>query len=368
MTKKIRVLVVDDSSFLRRTLPRLLQSDPEIEVIGTAANGAEGVELAKTLHPDVITLDVMMPVMDGLTALKEIMREAPTAVLMVSSATTEGAHVTLDALAAGAVDFFAKPSGSTSLDIDTRQAELIEKVKIAHHSRVHVLKPADVDATRDKFRALKEELQQGSAGPGPAPAHLEGRPKRLVAIASSTGGPAALQQLFARLPAGLNAGMVLVQHIAAGFTKPLAERLTSISRVRVQEAEDGMPITPGVALLSPGNLHLTVVRERGALVARLSAEPAGTLHRPSADVLFNSIAACCADETCAVVLTGMGADGALGLRAIREGGGYTIAQDEATSLIYGMPRQAFEQGGAMLQLPLEQIAGEIARAAELLRG
>jgi DNA-binding NarL/FixJ family response regulator len=190
MTKKIRVLIVDDSSFLRRTLPRLLQADPEIEVVGTAANGAEGVELAKTLHPDVITLDVMMPVMDGLAALKQIMREAPTAVLMVSSVTTEGAHTTLDALAAGAVDFFAKPP-LDFVDIDTRQAELIEKVKMAHHTP-RACSPADVDATRDKFRALVEELQQGSPSSSHAPARVEGKPKRLVAIASSTGGPAAL--------------------------------------------------------------------------------------------------------------------------------------------------------------------------------
>jgi two-component system chemotaxis response regulator CheB len=365
---KIRVLVVDDSVFLCRNLPRILESDPGIEVVGTAGNGAEGLQKVKDLRPDVVILDLIMPVMDGLTALEHIMREAPTPVVILSATTREGARETMEALSMGAVDFVTKPSGPVSLDIHTVRAELVGKVKAAYASKVGA---TDAGATRDRFQAIIERLSQER----PAPAG--GRPggpgkaggKRLVAIAASTGGPLALQRVLSRLPGDLDAGVLIVLHISPGFTRPLADRLNGLTPLTVREAEDGMPIAPGVALVSPTGVHLTVERSlsgpgRGTdadLVARLSPEPADALHRPSADVLFQSIARCCPTETCAAILTGMGNDGALGLRAIRQGGGYTIAQDEATSVVYGMPRRAVEVGGVDVSLPIEQIAGEIAR-------
>ncbi len=366
---KIRVLVVDDSLFLRRNLPRLLESDPEIEVVGIAENGAEALEKIQKLRPDVVTLDLMMPVMDGLTALKHIMHQAPTPVVIVSGATYEGAQETLEALALGAVDFVIKPSGPVSLDIHTIRRELIAKVRAAYASNVKVA--ADVGVTRDRFQAIVEELSRRHPEP---PARLRGEPgavggKRLVAIVASTGGPVALHQLLPRLPADLNAGVVIVLHIAPGFVRPLVDRLNELSPITVGEAEDGAPLTPGLALISPAGVHLTVARTNAGLVARLSSEPSDTLHRPSADVLFRSIANCCADETCAVILTGMGDDGALGLCSIHKRGGYTVAQDEATSVVYGMPRRAVELGGVDISLPLDQIAAEIVHAtADARRG
>jgi two-component system chemotaxis response regulator CheB len=384
--KKIRVLVVDDSLFLRRNLPRILETDPEIEVVGTAENGAEGLQKVKDLRPDVVTLDLMMPVMDGLTALKHIMREAPTPVVIVSATSREGARVTLEALALGAVDFVTKPSGPVSLDIHTVRAELVEKIRTAYASKIKTA--AGVDVTRDRFRTIVKELSHERPKLVTAPLGepgVVGGGKRLIAIAASTGGPMALQHLLTRLPADLNAGLVIVLHIASGFSRPLADRLNDLSQITVREAKDRAPITPGVALISPAGMHLTVVRpsttlRRGSgqgsghrtnagLVARLRSEPSNMLHRPSANVLFHSIANCCAAETCAVILTGMGDDGALGLRAIHEGGGYTVAQDEATSVVYGMPRKAVELGGVDISLPLDRIAAEIVRAtADVKRG
>jgi two-component system chemotaxis response regulator CheB len=324
-----------------------------------------------------------MPVMDGLTALKHIMREAPTPVVIVSATSREGAQVTLEALALGAIDFVTKPSGPVSLDIHTVRAELVEKIRTAYASKIKAA--AGVGVTRDRFRAIVQDLtgfgKPVRSAPDRAPLGepgVVGGGKRLIAIAASTGGPMALQHLLTRLPADLNAGLVIVLHIASGFSRPLADRLNDLSQITVREAKDRAPITPGVALISPAGMHLTVVRpsttlRRGSgqgsghrtnagLVARLRSEPSNALHRPSANVLFHSIANCCAAETCAVILTGMGDDGALGLRAIHEGGGYTVAQDEATSVVYGMPRKAVELGGVDISLPLDRIAAEIVRA------
>jgi two-component system, chemotaxis family, protein-glutamate methylesterase/glutaminase len=359
---KIRVLVVDDSAFLRRALPRILESDPEITVVATASNGAEGVRLVKELRPDVVTLDVMMPGLDGLSALRQIMREAPTPVVMVSSLTAEGEKETLEALALGAVDFVTKPSGPVSLDIDKVSIELVEKIRAAYGTRTKVETRAD--GVWERFRTLADTLRSrdGSIEAAAQPESEIGG-KRLIAIATSTGGPSALQTLLPMLPADLGAGIVVVQHIAAGFTKALAERLNDLSKITVREARDGEPILPGVALVSPADMHMLVRRVGVRLSVRLSREPAMATYRPSADVLFRSIASVCAEEACAVVLTGMGDDGALGLKAIRDGGGHTIAQDEKTSLIYGMPKWAVEMGGVSVSLPLDLIGAEIVRSA-----
>ncbi len=362
----IRVLIVDDSSFLRRQLPRLLEMDSDIKVVGAAANGAEAVQLVKALRPDVVTMDIVMPVMDGLTALKHIMRDSPVPVVMVSSITREGANETIEALSLGAVDFTTKPS--STLELESQLGELVEKIKQAYANKIKLA--ATVDVTRDKFRALVADLSRLQANTTPkrprgtAP-FTTGR-RQVVAIATSTGGPAALQLLLARLPADLAAGVLIVQHIAPGFTRPLAERLNSISPLTVREAVDGEPIRQGYALLAPAGSHLTVSREPGRMLVRLSLDPAEALHRPSADVLFKSLAQVCPKEACGVILTGMGDDGARGLRALFEAGGDTLAQDEFTSLIYGMPKRAVEMGGVRLSLPLDQIADEVVKVVNRL--
>jgi len=357
----IRVLVVDDSAFLRRAVLLLLESDPLIQVVGTAANGVEAVQQVKALHPDVVTLDVLMPIMDGLTALKIIMREAPTAVVMISATTGDGTLEALEALALGAVEVVMKPSGSASLDIGSKRAELVRAVKSAARATVTPITPGDL--TRDKFRSLMQGAPRSQQPDQPPPATVapSNGVRRLVAIAASTGGPAALQEILPQLPADLGAGIVIVQHIAAGFTRPLVERLDKLSAITIVEATDGMPIQPGVALLCPATVHLTIERSPTGLVARLSDQPASAPYRPSADVLFRSIASACAPQACAVILTGMGDDGALGMRAIHEAGGWTVAQDEQSCVIYGMPRRAVELGGVHVSLGLDQIAQEIVR-------
>jgi two-component system, chemotaxis family, protein-glutamate methylesterase/glutaminase len=391
----------------------------------------------RELRPDVVTLDVVMPDMDGLTALKLIMRDTPTPVVMVSMSTYDGAWETLEALALGAVDFITKPSGPISLDIAGRRTELIEKVRLAYAARHKVaggvgrtLASRDLrqdrggDATdlqkvttgplapksttgplapKPTTGPLAPKSTTGMLTPKPTTGMLTPKPttgmltprrttgpltlkrttgplgtvspaiagpqrelplgqKRLVAIAASTGGPAALQELLARLPADLNAGVVIVQHIASGFTRPLAELLHSLSPMDVIEATDGARIVPGVALLAPAGLHVRVVRVGEGYAVQLSPEPAAARHRPSADVLFRSVAHCCAADACAVLLTGMGEDGALGLRSVYEAGGWTVAQDEATSVVWGMPRRAVELGAVRALLALEEIAAEIIRA------
>lgn len=354
--KEIRVLVVDDSPFLRRNLPLILESANDITVIGTAANGVEAVEMAKRLRPDVITLDVLMPVMDGITALRQIMLEIPTRVVMLSSMTYEGARQTIEALSIGAVDFITKPSGSVSLDIANIRQAIIEKVRSAATARLTSIIRRPLPVTPEsltKDRCLQQEI--------PTSAKKNVR-KELVAIAASTGGPAALQEVLKNLPSDLSAGLVIVQHISEGFTEALAERLSSISPLKIKVSGDHEEIRPGCGFIAPYGMHLEVKRMDGRLYTVLGREPVVSLHRPSADILFSSVAKVCGSSACAVIMTGMGADGALGIKEIREQGGVTIAQDEATSIIFGMPQMAIKNGGIDVVAPLERIAGEIVRA------
>ncbi len=359
--KKIRVLVVDDSLFLRRTLPRLLEADPEIEVVGTAENGKEAIQMVKDLQPDVVTLDILMPVMDGLTALKYIMRENPVPVLIVSSVTQKGASTTLEALSLGAVDFVTKPSGPVSLDIAKVREELVHKVKVAYTAKIKSI--AKVNVKGKEYQSILQQLSSKPQPPVIAPdvdTSLEG--KAVVAMAASTGGPAALQLILSQLPGNLQAAVLIVQHIAPGFSRPLVERLDNLSPLVVREAQDGDVLRAGYVFVAPYGKHLKVVRQRDKLQARLDPEPSNVLHRPSANELFKALADCCAAVTCGVILTGMGEDGAQGLQAIRRRGGYTIAQDETTAVIYGMPRRAMELEAVDIALPLERIAAEIIRA------
>lgn len=347
-TRPIRVLVVDDSAFMRRIISQLLGSEPDIEVVGTARDGLDGVEKALALAPDVITLDIEMPRLDGYGALREIMRQRPTPVVMVSSHTREGAEATIRALAMGAVDVLAKPSGPISLDMATVRADLVRKVRAAAGAKVRYR------------RALAElpRLARPKDPPAPGPAPVAEAAGQVVVIACSTGGPGALHQVVPRLPADLGAGVLVVQHMPPGFTRSLANRLDEISPIAVREAEEGDPVLPGQVLIAPGGLHMTVTPGRRV---HLTDDPPVHGVRPAADPLLESAAQVFGSRVLAVVLTGMGYDGARGAYAVKRAGGRCVAEHESTCVVYGMPRAVVEMGLADEVLPVHEIAGAIAR-------
>ncbi len=346
---KIRVLVVDDSMFMRRMISDLLNQDAAIEVVGAARNGQEGLEMARQLKPDVITLDVEMPVMDGVTMLQKLMQEQPTPVLMLSSLTTEGAEVTLKCLDLGAVDFVTKPSGSISLDIYKISSQIIEKVKAVAKARI----------------APTQVVVSATPAP-PKPSPLIGRPTQdapLVVIGASTGGPRALNVVMSNLPAGLHAKILLIQHMPEGFTRSLAERLDRSSAFTVREAQGGETLQSGVAYLAQGGKHLKV--ERGGKLT-LTQDPPVHGVRPAVDVALLSLAQNYQGAVVVAILTGMGSDGAAGLRALHAKGAYTIAEDESSCVVFGMPRAAIQTGCIKRVAPLHQIAEAITEGVKEL--
>ncbi len=344
--KKISVLVVDDSALMRKMIGEIIEREPSFALCGTARNGREALEQVAALQPDVVTLDIEMPEMDGLQALARIMAERPTAVVMLSAHAKEGAEATLLSLELGAVDFVTKPSGSISLDIDRVRDELVEKITVA----------ASVDLARLKSGARRrpQPAKPKAAGPG--------GPFRLVAIGSSTGGTRALSDLLPALPADLPAAYLLVQHMPKGFTRSLAERLNARCQIAVREAEAGDAVKPGLALLAPADYHLEL-DPSGRLVT-LNQDPPRFGVRPSVDVMMQSAAARAAGGLVGVILTGMGHDGAKGMLAIKQRGGATIAEDKSTCVVFGMPRSAIELGAADQVLPLDRIPQAIIRACQ----
>jgi two-component system, chemotaxis family, protein-glutamate methylesterase/glutaminase len=348
MTRQVRVLVVDDSAFMRKVLTDLLQSDPSITVIGTARDGNDAIEKSVSLEPDVITLDIEMPKLDGYGALREIMARRPTPVVIVSSLTREGAEATVRALALGAVDFLAKPSGSISLNMHIAREELVAKVKGAAGATPRFRRiMGDLPAIRREAKVARLPMQAGSPLPG-----------RLVVIGCSTGGPGALHQIIPRLPADLPAGVLIVQHMPSGFTKSLAQRLDEISAIHVKEAEEGDRVANGLVLLAPGGYHMLL--DRDGLV-RLNQEPPMHGVRPAADKTFESVLAHWGSRLVGVILTGMGYDGAKGMMSVKRQGGRTIAEDASTCVVYGMPKVVVEMGMADQVLPVHEIAEAIVR-------
>jgi two-component system, chemotaxis family, protein-glutamate methylesterase/glutaminase len=336
----IRVLLVDDSPFVRRAVERMLTAEPGIEVVGIAADGREGVDKVRSLRPDVVILDIVMPDVDGLEAIERIMATAPTPILVLSSQAMPGADVTLRALELGAVDFVSKNTG-TRMDIYELAPTLREKVHAVAGSRVGgpVAAPPE-------------------AADAPAPtARVRDSPYELLVIGASTGGPRALASLLARLPGDLPAGVLMAQHMPPGFTATLAQRLDRRSPLRVREASDGVRIEPGMALLGVGGRHLLVERDGDALVARVADDADGLIHRPSVDRLFASAANAAGSRAVGVILTGMGQDGANGLAAIRNAGGRTFAESEDSAVIYGMPRAASQWADRIL--PLDRLPDAI---------
>lgn len=351
--KPYRVLVVDDSAFMRKIVSDLLAEDPELEVIGTARDGLDGVEKARTLRPDVMTLDVEMPRLDGFGTLQKLAVEAPVPVVMVSSLTKQGAAATFRCLSLGAVDFVAKPSGTISLDMATVQAELIAKVKAAARAR-----------PRYRRSPLRETLQRAEAPPPTPsrPAIVSGRAaERIVIIGSSTGGPGALQEVIPLLPGDLGAAVLVVQHMPPGFTASLADRLDRHAALSVREATEGDLVAPDQVLIAPGGLHMLISDQRRIV---LSEDPPVHGVRPAVDRTLQSAVPIWQQRAVGVILTGMGHDGARGMLALKQAGGYGIAQDEETAVVYGMPRVAREVGGVDEVLPLPQIAAAIVRAIQ----
>jgi two-component system chemotaxis response regulator CheB len=354
----IRVLIVDDSPFMRKALERMLQA-PDILVVGSARDGLDALEKIPQLNPDIVTLDVEMPRLDGLGCLKRIMAEMPRAVLMVSSLTQEGAAATLDALAFGALDFIPKESSLASSSILQIQQDLQEKVrKLARSPRFQKARPLPPPP--------RPGLPAAPAPPAPVPhvgrvGSLAGPMAELLAIGCSTGGPKALQDLLPALPRNLPVPCLIVQHMPGTFTRAFADRLNGICQVEVKEAEHGETARPGVVYIAPGGHHM-LYRQRGlAGSIELSAEPASTLHRPSVDVLFQSIADHSSRQVLAMILTGMGNDGARGMVALKAKGAHTLAEAEESCVVYGMPRAAFEKGCVDQVAPLQDMAGILRR-------
>jgi len=342
----IRVLVVDDSAFVRQALVRMLASAPDIEVVGTAVDGKDGLEKAQALRPDVVTLDIKMPRMGGLEALRRIMTECPVPVLLLSSLTSEGGEITLRGLELGALDFVDKSSVHGQMNL----LELAEELK----GKVRAL----ARVPRDRVHPLDARLAEGRA-PLSAP-HARGA--EVVVIGTSTGGPPALQAIIPKLPAGLSSSILVVQHMPVGFTRSLADRLASRSALPVREAQDGDSVAPGVVLIAPAGRHMKVQRRGSAARVWLDDEPRSALHRPSVDVLMASVAKAYGARSLGVVLTGMGSDGVEGLRAIRQTGGRTFAESEESCVIYGMPKAAVEAGVVERSVPLSRMADEILAA------
>ncbi|MBK8794807.1 MAG: chemotaxis response regulator protein-glutamate methylesterase [Holophaga sp.] len=354
----IRVLIVDDSPFMRKAIERMLLAAEDIQVVGTARDGIDALEKIPLLKPDIVTLDVEMPRMDGLACLKKIMQDHPLPVLMVSSLTQEGAQATLEALAAGALDFIPKESSMASGSILQIQQDLQEKVrKLALSPRFR--KPAARPALPQPIpRTSFAPARAGAAAPGT----MAGSPMaEILAIGCSTGGPKALQDLLPTLPKNLPVPCLIVQHMPASFTKPFAERLNTICQVEVKEAEHGEFARPGTVYIAPGGIHMNY-RQRGAqAIIELNPEPADTLHKPSVDVMFQSLAQECSKQILAMILTGMGSDGAKGMQMLKGKGAHTLAEAEESCVVYGMPKAAFERGCVDQVAPLPDIGGILRR-------
>lgn len=338
------VLVVDDSAFMRKLVTELIEGSAEFRVLGTARHGLDALLKVQSLQPDIVTLDIEMPELDGLGALERIMRESPRPVVMLTAASGAGDEMALRALERGAVEFVRKPSGPISLDLVTIRDELLSALRAA----------AQVNLAGVHGSVLASSHE-------PASTHATGVPARFViVIAASTGGPRALAELVPALPAQLDASVLIVQHMPPGFTKTLAERLDSLSALTVREAAQAETIEPGHVYIAPGGKHMRVQSAGRSRVIVLDDSPPVWGVRPSADPLFRSVAESAGASAIGVVLTGMGRDGAAGLRAIRDAGGSGIAQDRESSIIFGMPQAAALAGGATMVLPLVSIAPTLA--------
>lgn len=359
----VRVLVVDDSAFIRRLMTDILGADPDIEVVGTAPDAFRARESIKALNPDVITLDVEMPGMDGIQFLSNLMRLRPMPVVMCSTLTEHGAGVTLEALELGAVDFVQKPTAFSSEALRDYALEVTAKVKGAAGAAIRggTRAPARRPTTLREIPQATEKYTADVILPY-APARPGGATEAVIAIGASTGGTEAIRHVLTALPAESPA-ILITQHIPKAFSGPFARRMDACCDLKVVEAEDGEPVVAGHAYVAPGDRHLLLVREGSRYRCRLSDGLPVQRHKPSVDVLFRSVAQAAGASAIGVMLTGMGRDGAECMRELRDAGAATLAQDEATSVVWGMPGAAYEAGAVQTLLPLESIAGKLMELA-----
>lgn len=355
MTNKIKVLIVDDSALMRKALKEIIMTDPRLEVVGTARDGQDAIEKVNDLNPDVVTMDINMPLMDGLTSMQYILSEHPEIpVLMVSSLTSEGALTTFEALELGAFDYVAKPSGTVSSDIHMVGKEIIQKVKLAYKS-------VNKKNIRDRIARLGKAETQIIETPGKKAEFSMGRElTKIVVIGISTGGPGTLMEVLPLLPEDLEAAILIVQHMPPSFTTSFAKRLDNACRIPIKEAEAGDVLQNGRGYLAPGGYHM-VVRNKNGLI-RLPTTPK-TVFMPSVNVTMESVLETYGGKNViGVLMTGMGDDGAEAMVKIRKAGGMTIAEDESTAVVFGMPREAIERGGAQMVVPSYKMADAIIKA------
>lgn len=369
---KIRVLVVDDSAFMRKVITDMIHQQKEIEVIDTAKNGQEAIDKIVKLKPDVVTLDIEMPIMDGLTALERIMDSSPLPVIMLSSLTKEGADATIRSLELGAVDFITKPSSVFKINTDDVKNELLSKIVMA--SKISMRPKLNIKKLPETKKEKEDAMTKSSIKPstevifsGNESSQRKGlggnRIDKIVAIGTSTGGPRALQSVIPKIPGNVNASFLVVQHMPPGFTKSLAERMNTLSELNVKEAEHGDVLKPGWVYIAPGDYHLKLKRTGQDYTIQLSQDDLVSGHRPSVDAMMYSIADLRISNVVGVIMTGMGADGAKGLARVKQDNkGFVIAQDEESCVVFGMPKSTIQLGVVDRVVTLTDIANEIVRA------
>ncbi|RMH36156.1 MAG: chemotaxis response regulator protein-glutamate methylesterase [Nitrospirae bacterium] len=370
--REIRVLVVDDSAFMRKSLSSMLSKHSGIRVIATARDGRDAIQKVHRLDPDVMTLDIDMPGMDGLAVLEEIMKSHPLPVVVVSALTEEGARETIRALELGAVDFLPKHLNGSALRITHIEQELVDKILVAARASMPAVARRKDEAGKTSDMRLGElPFRDSHSVDSVSQRLLQSLPSAaaLVVLGCSTGGPQALRQILPHVPPGFPAGFVIAQHMPKSFTKPFAQQLNMVCAIDVREAEEGDRIEPGTVYIAPGGYHMTLQRDRaGHVFARISDEPRQVIYRPSVDLLMQSAVELFGSRTIGVVLTGMGNDGLAGMKAIHDKGGRLVVQDEASSLIYGMPKAVAEAGLTAQRVTLSRIPETILALTQSICG